>query len=384
MKQTEILLGHLNSMGDCLFASIIARQIKEVDYPNCRLTWAVNSKCKPAAMLSPYIDEIWEIPTERALTGLEEWNSFAAEAEKKRLNGEFDLVFTTQIIGENWLNYDGGIRSSIYNNYPREIVVSHQPIVRLSEKEVENVRLFAEKHKLAEYKNVVLVECAPESFDNALSPRTACEFASAITSENAGTAVILSSNKRIESTPPNIIDASELSFRENAELTKYCDLFVGCASGISWLATSDWAKKMNMILVINQQHSVLASMIYDHEYLNLPTDHIIEIKNNAAAIEKLKNCVGAVLDGDFAAAKNRFSEKIRLTNYDFLFYQFELASEKADIKKFFAALRRVVKRNGRQIFYDPSFLKTVGILQLKAVKKFLKSAGAKKNAGLAG
>ncbi len=377
------MLGHLNSMGDCLFATVIARQIKEVDYPNCHLTWAVNSKCKQAILYNPYINEIWEIPTERALTNLEEWNSFVAEAENRKVNGDYDLVFLTQIIGENWLNYDGGIRSSTYNNYPREITVSHQPIIRLSEKEVENVRRFAEKHRLAEYGRVILVECAPDSFAAALNPQSAYEFASGITFENGNIAVILSSNKQIESAQSNIIDASELSFRENAELTKYCDLFVGCASGISWLTTTDWAKKLNMVLVINQHHTVLASMVYDHKYLNLPTEHIIEIKNDAEAIKKLKDCVGVILTADFAAARSRFNERIKLINYHFIFYQFELALEKSDIGRFFPALKRVVKRNGGQIICTPQFIKTVCFLQLKFIKKLLKFTGGKKKTGLA-
>lgn len=61
----KVLLGHLNSMGDCLLATVVARQIKEVDYPDCHLTWAVNSKCKQAVLLNPHVDEIWEIPTEK-------------------------------------------------------------------------------------------------------------------------------------------------------------------------------------------------------------------------------------------------------------------------------------------------------------------------------
>src|SRR5262245_35259317 len=129
----KVLLGQLNSNGDCLFASVIARQIKEVDYPGCHLTWAVSERCRQSVELNPYVDAIWEVPTKAALTSVDEWNDFTAKVEKKRRDGDFDLVFLTHIFAENWLNFDGGIRSSIYNNYPHKINVPHQPVMRLSE-----------------------------------------------------------------------------------------------------------------------------------------------------------------------------------------------------------------------------------------------------------
>src|SRR5689334_17704150 len=125
MSKQRVLLGHLNSMGDCLFATVIARQIKEVDYPDCHLTWAVNEKSKQAVLLNPDVDEIWEIPTKNSLTTEDEWDAFAAEAERKKDAGVFDFVFLTQVIGDNVVNFDGGIRSSTYNNYPHKIRVLH-------------------------------------------------------------------------------------------------------------------------------------------------------------------------------------------------------------------------------------------------------------------
>lgn len=366
-------------MGDCLFATVIARQIKEIDYPNCHLTWAVNSKCVQAVLHNPYVDEIWEISTEHALTSPEEWNSFVAEAERKRANGEFDYIFLTQIFGENWLNYDGGIRSSTYNNYPHEITVPHAPVFRLSEAEIENVRRYAAKHRLAEYKRVILVEHAPNSFETALNPQSAYEMALQMTGEDQETAVILSSNKRVASTRPSVIDASELSFRENAELTKYCDLFIGCASGISWLTTTDWAKKMKTILVINEDKPPFPSMIYDHEYFNLPIDHIIEIRSDGDSLVKLKNCADAIKTDGFAAARKIFNEKIELTDYSFLSHQFAAALSQMSFGKFYSCLRRSVERNGARLLLTPQFLKIVWNLQLVGINKLLKITGLKKD-----
>lgn len=364
-------------MGDCLFSTVIARQIKEIDYPNCHLTWAVNGKCSPAVLLNPYVDDVWEIPTEKSITSIDEWNGFVAEAEKKEKKGDFDAVFLTQIIGENNLNYDGGIRSSTYNNYGREITVSHQPVIRLSENEVENVRRFAEKHALGKYKQVVLVECGPDSFSAALNPQSAYQLASDFTAKNGDLAFVLSSNKQIASTQPNIIDASALTFRENAELTKYCDLFVGCASGISWLATTNWAKKLNMILVINQNHGVLPSMIYDHEYVKLPTNHIIEIKSGQDSIKKLEQCLSRVLNGDFSGARRIFNEKINSTNTFFLEHQIVSTLKQLNFTKCFSCLSRHIKRNGISVF-TVQFIKAVLNLQLLFTKKLLRTLGLKR------
>ena len=371
-------------MGDCLFASVIARQIKKVDYPNCHLTWAVNSKCGQALLFNPDIDDFWEINTERVLTNIEEWNSFAAEAEYRKRRGEFDSVFLTQIIGDNLFNYDGGIRSSIYNNYPHKITVPHQPIVQLSEKEVENVKQFAAAYRLAEFRRVILVECGPDSFDSVLNYQSAYKLALDITLENKDVAFILSSNKQIASAHPNIIDGSTLSFRENAELTKYCDLFIGCASGISWLTTTAWSKKIDTVLIVNQQHNVFPSMIYDHEYLSLPTDHIIEIKSDEDSINRLKKCIGKILTGEFAGAREIFNEKIKLTNYDYLYYQLESALGKLDFGVFFSYLKRTIRRNGIQILFTPEFIKISRTLCTKSINRLLVSLRLKKKTVIAG
>ena len=55
-KTPRILIGHLTSNGDILYSSAIARQIKEVDYPGCHLTWAAGSGGAKTLAFNPYID----------------------------------------------------------------------------------------------------------------------------------------------------------------------------------------------------------------------------------------------------------------------------------------------------------------------------------------
>jgi ADP-heptose:LPS heptosyltransferase len=57
---TQILLGQLGSNGDCLYATIVARQIK-TDFPDCHLTWAVGSFARPVLENNPFVDRIWQI-----------------------------------------------------------------------------------------------------------------------------------------------------------------------------------------------------------------------------------------------------------------------------------------------------------------------------------
>ena len=91
--------------------------------------------------------------------------------------------------------------------------------------------------------------------------------------------ILLSSNQKIHTGNERIIDASELTFRENAELSKYCNLLIGCSSGITWLLTSTWAKKIPTIQILKKRALLFefASVSYDLNYWGLSTDHIIEI-----------------------------------------------------------------------------------------------------------
>ncbi len=121
--------------------------------------------------------------------------------------------------------------------------------------------------------------------------------------------VILSSNQKILSDDQRIIDGSDLSLRqENAEMSKYCDLFVGCSSGISWPCTSDWAKPLPMIQVLNRSMSVFASMYHDAEYFGLPTDRIIEMTDSSE--ERLAECITLCLSGSFHEAQEKYHERI--------------------------------------------------------------------------
>ena len=297
----RILLGQLVANGDCLFATAVARQIKQ-DEPDCHLTWAISAACRSVLNGNPHVDAVWEIPAFATAEGGQHWDRFEREARARQADGEFDSVYFTQFAPAHLERWDGTIRSSILAGYGRPITVPLAPVVRLSAEEIENVQRFAAQHRLprrppsadgVERPPVILVECAPKSGQSFVTPDYALEVARALTARFPELRVILSSNIPIREPGERILDGSTLSFRENAEITHYCTIFIGCSSGISWLCTSDWARKLPMIQLLSRDAVWRNSLIEDHTRHGLATDAIIELFDCPATC--LQACVEQVL-----------------------------------------------------------------------------------------
>jgi hypothetical protein len=168
--QIRILLVHLVSIGDCLFVTALARQIKQ-DYPGCHLTWAISNRCSQVIQNNPYIDEIWEVFSEKMSDNYGfVWEQTKREAISKKEKGLYDYIFFTQLYPDNISNYDGTTRSSTFRGYPNPITVPISPIILLTEKEIENVRIFARQHQLQEFDKVILFECSPQSRQSPVNP----------------------------------------------------------------------------------------------------------------------------------------------------------------------------------------------------------------------
>jgi len=339
----HILLGHLASFGDCLYATAIARQIKQ-DYPGCKLTWAIGTIYRPAIEENPYVDEIWEIPLLKRSDMDSVWIKFAKEIKQRKKRGDFDKIFLTQIGPNNYQNFDGTVRSSIFRAYPAPITVPVQPVIRLRQDEVDGVRQFAERYHLLQQKHVILFECSSQSGQSFLTSSYAIEVSKRILRDIPDTAVILSSFQKIVSDDSRIIDGSDLSLRQNAEMTKYCDLFVGCSSGISWLCTSDWAKPLPMIQVINRSMSVFASMYHDAEYFGLPTDRIIEMTDSSE--ERLAECITMSLSGSFHNAQEKYHERIPVELNKYIETFMRSVLRKGQIFKIIKSFLHVYERYG--------------------------------------
>ncbi|MBC7873081.1 MAG: hypothetical protein H7Y01_03735, partial [Ferruginibacter sp.] len=238
----SILLVQLYSNGDCLYATAVARQIKQ-DFPGCHLTWAIAGFCKSIISQNPYVDEV------RVIDEVQKNDIIAFRKLKKKVSGEkkagrWDEVFVTHNMDDNQALYDGTIRGMIFRAYPHPVTVPVQPVLVLSEEEKQRVAAFADRNRLPQFKNIILWEYAPQSGQSKLNFDFVLRVAERIV-QQPDTCVILSSSNSF-SPSPGIIDASSLSVRENAELTHYCSLLIGCSSGITWLSTSSGARQLPM------------------------------------------------------------------------------------------------------------------------------------------
>src|SRR6476469_1800090 len=92
----RILLGQLGANGDCLYATILARQLRN-DHPNAHITWAISSQCAGLLTNNPDIDEVWQIP----IAGWERheimWRVFEREAMRSYVERSYDHMLLSQI-----------------------------------------------------------------------------------------------------------------------------------------------------------------------------------------------------------------------------------------------------------------------------------------------
>jgi hypothetical protein len=251
-KYLIIQLGHF---GDCLYVTTIAKQIKN-DFPGSHITWAIAPRYRSILYLNPDIDKIWEIETKMTDPCNPDWQPFLANIEERKAKGEFDEVIFPQILPLNLSKCTGTIRGSLLNAYPGNITVPVSPVLQLTREEIENVKKFAEQNRLNQYKHVVLFECVPNSGQSVIDIDFALRVAGSVTQKNKDVLFIISSLKTLNTGNNQIIDASTVSFRENAELSRYCTLLAGCSSGITWVSTSEWAKKIPVIQFLNKKYFI--------------------------------------------------------------------------------------------------------------------------------
>jgi len=299
-----ILLVQLFSNGDCLYATAVARQIKQ-DFPGCHLTWAIADFCKNIIEDNPYVDVIREVG-EVKKNDVVAFRKFKRKVFKEKKLGKWDEVFVTHNMDENQALYDGTIRGMIFRAYPTPITVPIQPTLILSPEEKGKVRQFADDHRLSNFEHVILWEYAPLSGQSILNFDFVMNLSKKI-SEMPGVCVILSSSRSFKETD-NIVDASGLSVRENAELTHYCTLLIGCSSGITWLSTSSAAKQLPMVQLLNAQAYFLNAPSVDFKRYGISSENLIEITNIEERI--VYDCVRTIIEKDFKTAKTQFNDEV--------------------------------------------------------------------------
>ncbi len=100
----KILLVHLYSNGDCLYATTIARQIKS-DFPGCNLTWAIAPYCKSIIANNPYVDDVMEVPIDK--NDVVAFRKLKKQFKLLKEEGKFNEIFITHNIDINLAYYDG-------------------------------------------------------------------------------------------------------------------------------------------------------------------------------------------------------------------------------------------------------------------------------------
>jgi hypothetical protein len=342
-RPKKILLGMLVANGDCLMATVLARQIKK-DYPGCHLTWAISNICRPVIDMNPFVDDIWEIQLKNKRSAeKDDWYSFEEVAELRKNKGEFDLILYTQIYPSNVHCYDGTTRGTIYNTYPGKISVDPVPVLRLKDEEVHKVREFAVANRLESFKHAILFECSSFSGQSFVTPDWAVNIARQLVNLFDDLIIILSTHLNLTTGHERIIVANGITLRENAELTKYCNLLVGCSSGITWVSTTDWAKPLPKIQFLKRGIGfTFASVAYDHKYWKLDDSMIVE--TTISEPQHAVRMIALTLEKGVAKIKPIYHQNLRPRFISILKYGF-MFLRKGKFKKTFNICRNFIQRN---------------------------------------
>lgn len=304
----RILLGQLGSNGDCLYATTVARQIKH-DFPGCHLTWGISSLCQRVIEGNPDVDDVWVVPLASWQDMPVVWRAFEHEAWTRVGRGEFDHAFMTQIYPGHVDNYDGTVRPSIFRNYPRPITVPIETVIHLSESERARTRAWATAAGLDRFDATVLFECSSKSGQSFMTPALAVEIAGRIVAVNPRIGFVLSTIEPVATDLPQVVPGGALSLRETAELTHLVDLFVGCGSGVTVVATSGAANsELGNIQVLDPATSIYASFKHDFEYFGKDASRFLE--TTSADPERLAGAILTALEQGIAAANARYGETI--------------------------------------------------------------------------
>ena len=273
----KILLGQLGANGDCLYATTLARQIKH-DFPESQLTWAISQQCAHLLDNNPDVDDIWVWPITDWAGHISAWHALERSVLRNQQSIEpFEKIYLSQIVPGNLRHYDGTVRPSIFRAYPNKISVPIDSVIRLADSEQQRVEEFVAAHKIKAYEHVFLFECSSKSGQSKVTPEYALEVAKGVAQHSANTLFVLSTHETIDSDLDNVVSAKSLSMRENAALTHYCSMFLGCGSGLTVVATSSAAKPIPNVQILDAKKSVYASFFHDFQFFGLSTERFIEI-----------------------------------------------------------------------------------------------------------
>jgi ADP-heptose:LPS heptosyltransferase len=302
----RILFGQLGANGDCLYATILAHQLR-VDHPDAHITWAISSQCAGIIANNPHIDTVWEVEPHAQPVDLV-WELFEREALSSYMRHEFDHVLLSQIHPNNYRNYDGTVRPSILRAYGRPITVPIANVIVLTAGEIETVEKYAASQRLSDFQHRVLFECSSTSGQSFITPDFAQDVAEQVYAMLPDVVIIFNTNLPMKLKDLRSRNSGSLSLRALAQLTKHCTLFVGCGSGGSIVATSTAAQPLPMIQLLSASTSVYASFQHDFEYFGIKDRTILEITRQDP--KYIADCIVQTCREGIDTAINRFGPPI--------------------------------------------------------------------------
>ena len=295
-------------MGDCLYATTLARQIK-ADFPACELTWAVASMCAPVLVNNPYVDDVWVWKVDDWANLATAWAALERQCLSARLSGsDFDRIWLSQIVPSNIRHFDGTVRPSILRAYTGDITVPVDSVIALTDEENAAVTEYVREHSLLDYEHRVLFECSAKSGQSYVTPNFAIGVAEAVSKELDNICFVLSTHKDIKTDLPNVISAKTVGVRKNAALTHHCSMFVGCGSGLTVVATSSASKTLPNIQLLRGNTSVYASFCHDFEYWGKPSERFIEMAD--ASVERVAQVIVTVCRDGAATAREQYHRPV--------------------------------------------------------------------------
>ena len=303
----RILLGQLGANGDCLYATILARQLR-ADYPDAEIVWAISSQCAGLLRNNPFVDHLWEIPigdwSEHELM----WRMFEREAMRRMQRRHFDMAVLSQIWPNNFQNFDGTVRSSILRAYGRPITVPIENVIDLADDEIDRVDRFAAEAGLEAADQRILFECSSKSGQSFVTPALAQAIAAELYRLLPRACVIFATHVPMKLADARSRYAGHLSIRETARLTHHCDLFVGSGSGLTVAASSTAASVLPMVQLLAGTTSVFASFAHDFEYFGLTGRKVLELTREDPAL--IARAIAAVLTDGPDTAIDAFDGRV--------------------------------------------------------------------------
>ena len=342
----------LNNNGDILYATPIARQIKEHDFPDAHITWIVSQQCSDILKNNKFIDD-FEIVDLGNINEIYngKWPIIENTYKQKYKRGDYDKLFILQPYDYNFLKYKKGIRNMILDSYPIPVKVSLRPIIYLSDREINNVAEFIKKNNIDKFDNRIIFEFAPGSGQSIISAPEAQAIAEQIVEDNSSTCIILASKIALEISNKNIFNAQGLTFKENAELINHCTLLLGCSSGITWLSTSEYCKPLPTVQFLNSHAPWFNSLKADFEINHFDTSNIIELYDFDR--ELIIKTVSYALQNKFDKAKKEYDQKLKkkyLANNFYTISQYFFASK--SYKRSFVFFFKNISVGYRFIMYN--------------------------------